>query len=91
MKDLSNLNDLYNAQDVIILCEIVENRFLNVFGKTTYNSRKCNLASKLRGCIQREQSKITLALLTNNSVMEISKKTLTGDLSCVNAWLSFDT
>ena len=91
MKDSSNLNDLYNAQDVIVLCEIVENRFLNVFGKTTYNSRKGNLASKLRGCIQREQSKITLALLTNNSVMEISEKTLTGDLSCVNAWLSFDT
>ena len=27
MRNLSDLNDLYNAQDVIILLEIIENRF----------------------------------------------------------------
>lgn len=27
MHNLSDLNDLYNVQDVIFLCEIVENRF----------------------------------------------------------------
>ena len=27
MKNLSDMNDLYNAQDVILLCEIIENRF----------------------------------------------------------------
>ena len=27
MRDLSDLNDLYNAQDVILLLEIIENRF----------------------------------------------------------------
>ena len=27
MHSLSDLNDLYNVQDVIFLCEIVENRF----------------------------------------------------------------
>ena len=27
MHNLSELNDLYNVQDVIFLCEIVENRF----------------------------------------------------------------
>ena len=25
MKNLSNMNDLYNAQDVILLCEIAKN------------------------------------------------------------------
>ena len=56
-----------------------------------YNSRKCNSPSKLSGCIQREQSKIVLALPTNNSIVEIFEKTLTGDFSCVNANLFFDT
>ena len=27
MTNLGNMNDLYNAQDVILLCEIIENRF----------------------------------------------------------------
>ena len=56
-----------------------------------YNSRKCNSPSKLSGCIQREQSKIVLALPTNNSIVEIFEKTLTGGFSCVNASLFFDT
>ena len=71
MRDLSDLNDLYNAQNVIILCEIMENKFQTMYVKKMHNSRKCNSASKLRDCIQREQSKIVLALPTKNSVMEI--------------------
>ena len=51
---------------------------------------KCNSASKLNGCIQREQSKIILALPTNNSIMEV-EKTLASGFSCVNTRLSFDT
>ena len=27
MRNLGDLDDLYNAQDVILLCEIIENRF----------------------------------------------------------------
>ena len=27
MRNLSDMNDLYNAQDVILLCEIIENSF----------------------------------------------------------------
>ena len=27
MRNLGDLNDLYNAQDVILLCELIENRF----------------------------------------------------------------
>ena len=55
MRDLSDLNDLYNAQDVILLLEIIENRFQAMYNKSMYNLRKCNLASKLSGSIQREQ------------------------------------
>ena len=36
MRNLGDKNDLYNVQDVILLCEIIENRFQkmqNKFGK----------------------------------------------------------
>ena len=39
MRDLSDLNDLYNVQDVIILLEIIENRFQIIQDKTNYNPR----------------------------------------------------
>ena len=55
MRNLSDLNDLHNAQDVIILPEMMENRFQSM--QEIYNPRIINLASKLSGCIQREQTK----------------------------------
>ena len=91
MRDLPDLNDLYNAQDVILLLEIRENRFQTIQEKTMYNPRKCNSASKLSNYIQREQSKIFSALPTSNSVMEIFGKTLRGGFNCVNTRLSFNT
>ena len=91
MRDLSDLNDLYNAQDVILLCEIMENRFQAMYDKTMCNPRKCNSGSKLSSCIQHEQSRISSALPTDNSVMEIFEETLTRGFSCVNTQLSFDT
>ena len=57
--------------------------------ETLYKPRKCNSASKLSGCMQREQSKIILALPINNS-WKYLKKTLTGGFSCVNTHLPFD-
>ena len=81
MRDLSDLNDLYNGQDVILLLEITENRFQAMYEKSMYNPRKCNSASKLSGCIQREQSKIILDLPTNNYVMKVFEETLTGGFS----------
>ena len=75
MRDLSDLNDLYNAQDVIILLEIIENRFQQIQDMTDYNPRIINSASKLSGCIQREKSKCIIALPTDNVQMEIFEKT----------------
>ena len=91
LRDLLDLNDLYNAQDVILHLEIIENRFQSMQDKTGYNPRIINSASKLSGCIQREKSKIILALPTNNIQMETFEKTVAGGLSCVNNRLSFDT
>ena len=91
MRNLSNLNDLYNAQDIIILSEIIENRFQLMQDKTGYNPRIINSASKLSGCIQREQSKCVLVLPINNTEMEIFEKTLSGGFSSVNTRLLFHT
>ena len=91
MGNLSDLNDLYNVQEVILLMVIIENRFQEVQNGTGYNPRKISSASKLSRCIQREQSECVLALPTNNCHVEIFEKTLSGGFSCVNTRLSFDT
>ena len=91
MRDISDLNDLYNAQDVIILLEIIEKRFQSMQDKSGYNPRIINSASKLSSCIQREESKCILALPVDNTQMEVFEKTLSGGFSSVNTRLSFDT
>ena len=91
MRNLSDLNNLYNVQDVILLMVIIENRFQEMQNETGYNPRKINLASKLSGCTQREQSKCILALPTNNCHVEIFEKTLSGGFNFVNTRLSFNT
>ena len=88
MRNLSDLNDLYNVQDVIILLEIIGNRFQLIQDKTKYNPRIINSASKLSGCIQREKSKCILALPINNTQMEVFEKTICGGFSSVNTRLS---
>ena len=91
MRNLDDLNDLYNAQDVILLTEITESRFQamqNVYG---FNPRKCNSASSMRGCIEREISKIILTLPTKYEHYEIFEQTVIGGFSSVNTRLAFDS
>ena len=83
MRNLSNLNDLYNAQDIILHLEIIENRFQAMYERSGYNPRIINSASKLSVCIQREKSKVILALPTNNTQMETFEKAVMGGFSCV--------
>ena len=77
-------------QDVILLCEIIENRFQQMYEKFGYNPRKCNSASTLSGCVQRDLSKV-ITLPTKYEHTEMFEKTLTGIYSCVNNRLGFDT
>ena len=91
IRDLSDLNDLYNTQDVILHLEIIENRFQSMQDKSGYNPRIIDSASKLSSFIQREKSKIILALLTNNIQMETFEKTVAEGFSCVNNRVPFDT
>ena len=91
MRHLGDLNDLYNAQDVILLSDIIENRFQLIQDRYGFNPRKCNSASALSGCIEREMSKIIIALPTNAEHTETFEKTVTGGFSSVNTHLAFDT
>ena len=78
MKHLGDLNDLYNAQDVILLTELIENRFQFMQDKYGFNPRKCNSASTLSGCIEREMSKVIISFPTTIDHHEIFEKTITG-------------
>ena len=85
------MNDLYSAQDTILLCEIIEKRFQLMQGYYGYISRKCNSVSTFSSCIEHEMSKIIIALPTSSKVVDTFEKTLTGSFSCVNTRLAFDT
>ena len=91
MRNLGDLNDLYNTQEVILLSEIIESRFQAMQNTYGFNPRKCNSASSISGCIEREMSKIILALLTKYDHVEIFEETLIGGFSCVNTRLAFDS
>ena len=54
MRNLGDLNDLYKAQDVILLTEIIESRFQAMENTYGFNPRKCNSVSSMSGCIERE-------------------------------------
>ena len=60
----------------------------NTYG---FNPRRCNSASSMSGCIEREMSKIILALPTKYEHVEIFKETVFGSFSSVNARLAFDS
>ena len=91
MRNLGGMNDLYNMQDVILLCEIIENRFEKMHKKFGYNPRKCNSASTLSNCVQRNQSKVIITLPTNYEHAEIFENTLIGGYTCVNNRIGFNT
>ena len=52
MRNLGDINDLNNAQDLILLCKIAENKFQYMHKLYGFNPRRCNSASTLSGCIE---------------------------------------
>ena len=91
MKNLGDLIDWYNAQDIILLNETIENRFQAMHETYGFKPRKCNSASSMSGYIEREMSRIIIALPTKLEHVEIFEETVTGRFSSVNTRLAFDT
>ena len=54
MLNLGDMNGLCNAQDVVLVCETGENRFQFIHNQHGFNPRKCDSASTLSNCIDRE-------------------------------------
>ena len=91
MRNLGDLNDQYNTQDVILLYKILESRFQAMQNTYGLNPRKYNSASTMSGCIEREMSKVIITLPTKIKHVEIFEQTVIGGFSCVNNRLAFDT
>ena len=91
MRNLGDLNYLYNTQDVILLTEIIESRFQVMQNTYGFNPRKCNSASSMSGCMEREMSKIILASPTKYNHVEFFEETVIGGFICVNTRLAFDS
>ena len=91
MRNVGDMNDLYNTQDVILLCEIIKKRFQLMHDRYGFNPKKCNSASPLSGSIERNLSKVIIALPTTNEIVDVFEQTLTGGFSCVNKRLDLDT
>lgn len=72
MKNLNDMNDLYNVQDVILFLQIVENSFEAMY-KKYYNPRKCNSTSTSRD-IQRDLSKVIIPLQHLLLVLRLLRK-----------------
>ena len=90
MRNSGDVNDLCNTQDIILLTEITESRFQAMQNTYGFNPIKCNSASSMSGCIEREMSKIILALPTKYNHLEIFEETVIGGFSCANTRLAFD-
>ena len=90
LKKFSNLHDIYNFQNKIILCKIFENRAKEMTRKFPYNPRKCTSDSSLSGCIHQYLSKVIISLPTQTEIVDLFQKSLIGGFSCVNTRLLFD-
>ena len=90
MKSLGDMNDLYNAQDIVLLAEIIENRFQFIHERYGFNPRRCNSASTLSSCIEHEMDRVILALPTKLEHVEIFEQKITGGFSSVNTRLALD-
>ena len=91
LEKLSDLNDIYKFQDIIILCKIFENRAAEMMKKILCNPRKGTSASSLSGCMRRFLLNAIIGLPTQAEIVDFFKQTLIGSFSLVNATLAFDS
>ena len=91
MRNLGDGNDSYNTQDVILLTERTESRLQAMQNTYGFDPRKCNSASSMSGCIEKEMSKFILALPTKHKHVDIFEETVIGGFSCVNTRLALDS
>ena len=91
MRNLFDINDLYDFQGTCLLCEIKESRLRATHKMHGFNPRRCNSASTFSCFIERNTSKVIITLPTNNDTVEVFENALTGGFSYINTRFGFDT
>ena len=87
MRNISDLNDIYNFQDTVILCKIFKSRTQMMMEKYGFNPRKRSSASTLSGWLHRKMNKVIMFLPTNTKNVEVFEKSLIRGFSCINTRL----
>ena len=91
MRNLSNFNDIYIVQDVIILAVILKYHWQKIKDDTGFDPRCFASASTQSGAIERIKSKVILTYPTNVETVELIEKLLSGEYSSIHTRLGFDT
>ena len=76
MRDLGDLNDLYNTQDVILICEIIENRFQAMQDTYVCSPTRCNSASSMSVVLKEKCQKLYLPYQQNTIMLKFLNKQL---------------
>lgn len=74
IRSVGEVNDIYIAEDVILFCEIFENRANFMHEIYRISGRSCNSATSLNGCIKRNKSRLIIALPTNQNIIQYFEK-----------------
>ena len=90
LRNLGELNRIYNFQETIILCEIFKQRSELLTKIFKFNPKNCSSASSFSGCVHRMKIKCRIALPTNAEFVRVFEKTRIGGFSSVNTRLAFD-
>ena len=65
LRNLGELNRIYNFQETIILCEIFKQRSELLTKIFKFNPKNCSSASSFSGCVHRMKIKCRIALPTD--------------------------
>ena len=56
-----------------------------------FNPKLCVSASKLSGCIEKQKSKVVIAMPTSGEIVQLNEKILISGFNCINTRLGFDS
>ena len=91
MRKVSDFNNVYNVQDVIILDVILKNCQQKIKETTGFNPGCFTLVSTLSGAIERVKSKMIITLPKDVESVELMESLLSGWYASVHTRLGFDT
>ena len=91
MRNLSDFNNTYNIQDVIILAVILEYKWQKIKEDTGFDLRCFTSVSTLSGAIERIKSKVILTYPRNVEIVDLIESLLSRGYSSVHTRLVFDT